>query len=116
MSAEIGGGGPKRVRRHRRRTVRVQVEYVSETGLSSESATTLGAGGLFLETDTALPEGTPLKLRFRLPGGEIEHEIEGRVAWCHEPAAGGASAPGMGVEFIDRVSAERLAAELDELA
>jgi uncharacterized protein (TIGR02266 family) len=103
------------VRAHRRRTVRVLVEYIADGVLCSDPATTLGAGGLFTATESALPEGTSLKLRFRLPGGSGDHEIEGRVAWSHEPAAGGASAPGMGVAFSDPIAAERLALELDAL-
>ena len=50
-----------------------------------------------------------------LPGGSREHEIEGRVVWSHEPAAGGAPAPGMGVTFTDPIAAEQLALELDAL-
>ena len=103
------------VREHRRRTVRVLVEYVAGGVLCSDPATTLGAGGLFIATESALPEGTSLKMRFRLPGGSREHEIEGRVVWSHEPAAGGAPAPGMGVAFTDPIAAEQLALELEAL-
>ena len=86
-------------RRHRRRTVRILVDYSSASGVHCEYATTLGAGGLFIETEQPLPRGTSLKVRFRLPGGEGVHEIEGRVAWAHTPRAGepGGRSPGMGM-------------------
>jgi len=45
-------------RRFRRRTVRVLVEYLSDAGLCRETATTLGAGGLFIESQQPLPKGT----------------------------------------------------------
>jgi len=41
---------PRPTRRFRRRTVRIEVDYQSpEGGLLREYATTLGAGGLFIE-------------------------------------------------------------------
>ena len=102
-------------RRHRRRTVRVLVEIISERGLSVDPATTLGAGGLFIETESPLPEGARMKLRFALPGQDDPHEIEGRVVWRRRPSDPGRHAPGMGIEFTDRVAAARLAKSLEAL-
>jgi uncharacterized protein (TIGR02266 family) len=103
-------------RRYRRRTVRVMVAYTGATGPCVEAATTLGAGGLFIETETPLPEDTRVKLRFRVPGSELEHEIEGRVVWRRPSLARSSYAPGMGIEFTDRGAAARLAQELERLA
>lgn len=100
-------------RRYRRRTVRVLVEHVSDAGLASDPAITLGAGGMFIETESPLPEGATLKLRFRLAGDDREHEIEGRVVWRHRPSDPGAHAPGMGIEFTDRTAAAKLARDLE---
>jgi uncharacterized protein (TIGR02266 family) len=102
-------------RRYRRRTVRVMVEYLSDVGLCSDPATTLGAGGLFIETESPLREGASLKMRFQLPGGSRLHEIEGRVAWRRRPADPGQHAAGMGIEFTDRGAAADLARELETL-
>jgi uncharacterized protein (TIGR02266 family) len=102
-------------RRYRRRTVRVLVEYLSDAGLCCDTATTLGAGGLFIETDHPLPTGSAIKLAFQLPGSDVRHEIEGQVAWAHHPSGKAVGAPGMGVEFSDRVAASRLARELQRL-
>ena len=102
-------------RRYRRRTVRVLVEYVSDAGLCVDPATTLGAGGLFIETDSPLFEHSVLKMRFRLPGGETIHEIEGHVVWRRHPRDPGSYSPGMGIEFSDRAAAAGLARELETL-
>ena len=102
-------------RRYRRRTVRVLVEYLSSAGLCCDTATTLGAGGLFIETETPLPPGSRLKLAFQLPGGDVRHEIEGEVAWSRRPAEAGAGNAGMGIEFSDRAASMRLASELRDL-
>ena len=55
-------------RRWRRRTVSLDVEYVSSEGRTSARATTLGGGGLFVRTDAPLAEESHLRIRFRLPG------------------------------------------------
>ena len=102
-------------RRFRRRTLRVFVEYLCAAGLCCDPATTLGAGGLFVETESPQREGTSLKLRFRLPESELAHEIEGRVVWARRPGSPGGQAPGMGIEFTDRAASARLARELAEL-
>jgi uncharacterized protein (TIGR02266 family) len=102
-------------RRYRRRTVRVLVEYVSDAGLCVDPSTTLGAGGLFIETETPLLEHSALKMRFRLPGSSKTHEIEGRVVWRRRPSDPGSHSPGMGIEFTDPAAAARLARELEML-
>jgi hypothetical protein len=68
---------------------------------------------MFVETEDPLPPGTPLKARFRLPGGERLHEIEGRVAWWQPPVPDATRACGMGITFTDAVAIAALARELD---
>lgn len=105
-------------RRHkRRRSLRVLVDFVSRQGVRCEYATTLGEGGIFVETDSPLPAGAPLRLRFRLPGSERIHEVEGRVTWIREPEAGGDDTrpPGMGIRFTDSVAEAGVARELGDL-
>lgn len=103
-------------RRFRRRTVRILVDYTSSEGVRCDYATTLGAGGLFIETSEPLGRGTVVKLRFRLPEGEHLHEIEGRVCWQRGGRADAVNfAPGMGIQFTDSVAASRVARELEDL-
>jgi uncharacterized protein (TIGR02266 family) len=102
-------------RRFRRRTLRVEVEYAWDEGVRHDYATTLGAGGLFIETEEPLPEGALLKLAFTLPSGELYHEISGVVAWAHEPAVTARGSCGMGVAFKDRTATAKLARDLGQL-
>ena len=102
-------------RRYRRRTVRITVEYLSDTGLQRERATTLGAGGLFIETDSPVAAGSLLKLRFQVSEAGTHHEIEGRVIWSKGVGNPEADAIGMGIEFLDRTAANALAVELENL-
>jgi Tfp pilus assembly protein PilZ len=106
---------PKQTRRYRRRTVRVHVEYDAPGGLQSATATTLGAGGMFVETEEPLDERTPIKVRFQLaPRGQL-HEIEARVVWANRPDDAHTHTRGMGIEFKDRAACALLARELEGL-
>ena len=113
------GSGIKR--RFPRMTVRITVTYDSDGGTETGTATTLGAGGLFIETDQMLERGEHLKLRFRLLEDGRDHEIQGRVSWrTVEPVdyTGGIRGPhnsGFGVQFLDPVGTSLLARELELL-
>jgi uncharacterized protein (TIGR02266 family) len=112
----MSGAARQPSRRYRRRTVRITVEYLSDTGLHCERATTLGAGGLFIETDSPVAAGSMLKLRFQVSEAGAHHEIEGRVIWSKGVGSGEAGATGMGIEFVDRAAANALAVELENLS
>jgi uncharacterized protein (TIGR02266 family) len=108
----------RRHRRFRRRLLRVLVDYTAGGNPCCEYATTLGAGGLFIETEAPLAPGTMLCVRFRVPGSDSLHRIEGRVTWQHradETQAGDLRPSGMGVEFTDARAAAALAHELETL-
>jgi uncharacterized protein (TIGR02266 family) len=108
--------GAPNLRRFRRRTLRVRVEYQLDGALRSEWATTLGAGGMFVETAAPPPVGTRFAVRFRLPSGGVDHALEARVAWIMGESAGAgnpAPSPGMGVAFVDGAATAALAHELD---
>jgi uncharacterized protein (TIGR02266 family) len=102
-------------RRFRRRTTRILVDFLTDAGPRREIATTLGAGGLFVQTEALCRKGTVLKLRFQISDQSKTHEIEGRVVWCNRPAPDAVGAPGMGIEFTDRNATRDLADELDSL-
>jgi uncharacterized protein (TIGR02266 family) len=102
-------------RRYRRQTLRILVDYVWDKGVACDYATTLGAGGMFLETEEPLAQGDILKVRFRLPKGEVLHEVEGRVVWLRESADRlRATAGGAGIRFSDQEAVQRLARELED--
>jgi Tfp pilus assembly protein PilZ len=91
------------------------VEFLSDTGLHRERATTLGAGGLFIETESPVAAGSLLKLRFQLSEAGAHHEIEGRVIWSRGIESRDLGATGMGIEFLNRAEANALAVELENL-
>jgi uncharacterized protein (TIGR02266 family) len=97
--------------------VRLRVEYEAAGLRSTEYATTLGGGGLFIETDAPLPRDTPLIASFRLLEQSGPHRVAGRVVWSHAPDAEGGigRASGMGIEFTDGTAAARVAKDLDAL-
>jgi uncharacterized protein (TIGR02266 family) len=103
-------------RRFRRLTVRIEVEYQThDDGVSREFATTLGAGGLFIESERPLARKSRIKLSFALPGCGRQHEIEGRVVWATYPAGPNEAqrTAGMGIQFTDRVAEAQLARDLE---
>jgi uncharacterized protein (TIGR02266 family) len=108
---------PKTQRRYRRLTIQLEVEYRVGADLWKAQATTLGAGGLFIATRNPFDAGTRLSLRFTLPGGNVEHHLDGRVVWCHAP---GDDPPGqtfgMGIAFDRPAGDPALVAELEALA
>ena len=103
-------------RQFRRQTIRVLVDYRTSEGFHCDYATTLGAGGMFLQTAEAISRGDVLKLRFRLPGYDTLHELEGRVVWVRITGRDGepVAAPGAGVQFVDSTATAQLARELED--
>jgi uncharacterized protein (TIGR02266 family) len=102
-------------RRFPRLTVRVDVRIDTPRGPLEATATTLGAGGLFVATPAPLPARTPVTVRLRLPGEDVEVCFDARVVWCVAPGAGVAS-PGMGLEFENAEARSEHAARLEAWA
>jgi uncharacterized protein (TIGR02266 family) len=109
-----------RQRRYRRLTVRLNVSWLVEDDgrVGAALATTLGAGGLFIATETPLAAGTQLRVRLRLPGSDDDHELAGRVVWANAPSTPGVppSGHGMGISFTDRNAQSRFARDLERHA
>ena len=108
---------PKNTRKHRRMTVRVLVDYQAMGGIHCDYATTLGAGGMFLQTELGLRRGELVKVRFRVPGNELLHELQARVMWHHAGQTGPGSevhTPGVGLQFTDPNATHELARELED--
>jgi uncharacterized protein (TIGR02266 family) len=101
-------------RRYPRLTLRVDVELEAPGYREAATATTLGAGGLFVATQAPLRRHTPLVVRFCLPGEDSELRLDAHVAWAKDPGSDGA--PGMGLAFDDPESRAALAALLERWA
>jgi uncharacterized protein (TIGR02266 family) len=108
---------PKNTRKHRRMTVRMLVDYQAMGGIHCDYATTLGAGGMFLQTELPLRRGDLVKVRFRIPGSELLHDLQARVTWHHEARSepgGEVRTPGVGLQFVDQTATAELARELED--
>ena len=106
-------------REFRRLTLRVMVDYLADGHARCEYATTLGAGGMFVQSEEPLPKGSVLKVRFRVGGDDAELiEMEARVAWSQAPLESGDATrdPGMGLQFTDRAAVAALGRVLEKLA
>lgn len=85
--------------------VRVLVDYESSDTYFYDYSNNLSEGGIYIETDRPLPIGSPITLRFTLPGLDRVFETKGNVAWVYikKPGDEGPPAevlgPGMGIEF-----------------
>ena len=109
----------KNTRKYRRMTVRILVGYQAQGEIHCGDATTLGAGGMFLQTELPMTRGEIVKVRFRIPGGGELHELEARVTWYHaarEEPDGSIRTPGVGLQFTDPSLTAPLARELEDYA
>ncbi len=83
--------------------VRVLVDFESPDTYLYDYSNDLSEGGIFIETENPMPIGTPLTLRFTLPGLDRVFEGKGKVAWLNEgrtaTAIKNSFARGMGVEI-----------------
>ena len=75
----------------------VRVNYQTVDDLFSEFARNINEGGIFIETETQQPVGTPVQLEFKLPGADRPIEVEGRVVRAELDGPDGAR--GVGIEF-----------------
>ena len=100
-------------RRYPRLTLRVEVVLETAAGRSVATATTLGAGGLFVAAPAPLDLHAPLVVRFHLPGDDTELCLRAHVAWNRSAESGSA---GIGVAFDDADARSDLAARLERWA
>lgn len=84
-------------RRHTRIPLALEVSYRSAGAFLVAYTTNLSKGGVFIETEELLPEGTEITLRLAVPG-EASLELVASVAWVSEVSEGGRG-PGMGLRF-----------------
>jgi hypothetical protein len=69
-------------------------------------ATEIGGGGLFLQTDLPIAEGTLLTLRVQLPASST-FTVLGRVVRTVRGGWGQLRKPGLAIQFLDLSSTDR---------
>ncbi len=99
-------------RRHPRLPVRLKVAYRTAGSFLVSYTINLSRGGLFIQTDSPLPEGTPLTLELSLPGRSTPVLLNGHVAWSRRAMED--SPGGMGIAFQGLES--KVGALIDHLA
>lgn len=75
----------------------IPISYRFGNTIATALTLNLSRGGLSIRTTSPLEPGAVVRLKFKLPGGRRELDVEGRVAWCDRRV-------GMGVQF-ERVAA-----------
>ena len=84
-------------RRSGRAPVVVQIEYSTVDALFSDFTRNINEGGIFVETEEAIPLDEKVDLKLRLPGSRDVVHAEGRVVRVEQATA--TSAGGIAVEF-----------------
>jgi len=81
------------------------VRFRSSQDFCDEYAENISRGGIFIRTDTAVPEGTPVVVSLELPESSERVLLEGRVVWCRVQPT-----PGLGIQFssLDEAVVRRL--------
>ena len=89
-------------RRSQRAPVTVRIEYATVDALFSDFTRDINEGGIFVETDEAVPLEEKVELKLRLPGSSEVVHARGRVVRVE--LAGPGSAAGIAIEFdqLDR--------------
>jgi myo-inositol-1(or 4)-monophosphatase len=90
---------PGELRKDPRAPITMQVSYHSSEAFKTDYVQNLSKGGLFIQTTSPLPRGTPLKvvLPFSSPSRVIE--AEGVVTWVQNASHSDHGVSGMGVQF-----------------
>lgn len=97
-------GAERRI--HERFDTTVKVDYASGETFLFAYLTNISEMGIFVRTETPLPIGTRLRLRFHVESGDAL-EFEGVVMWINPVRVSGDNLnPGMGVRF-DNLAAEQ---------
>jgi type IV pilus assembly protein PilZ len=81
------------------------VDCETEDTFLYAAITNISEMGIFVRTESPLPVGTLLVLRFS-PAGAGEFVLDGRVQWLN-PARPGCPNPGMGIRFLGLLPEDR---------
>jgi len=84
------------------------VDYKSEGNYLFDFSYNLGAGGIFINTQSILPRGSVVVMNFTLPETGDKFEVKGEVMWTQEASATSEASSGMGVQFTSLTEDQRL--------
>jgi|GEM_PF-6528279 len=95
-------------RAKKRIPVKMLVDYKSEGNYLFDFSYNLGAGGIFINTQSILPRGSVVVMNFTLPETGDKFEVKGEVMWTQEASATSEASSGMGVQFTSLTEDQRL--------
>lgn len=105
MTEHAGRGADRRV--HARYDTEISVDYSSGENFLFSYITNISKMGIFIRTTDPPARGARLRLRFRLPDGDIL-KLEGEVVWVNPLRPDGDDLnPGVGVRFSNLTPAQR---------
>jgi type IV pilus assembly protein PilZ len=88
--------------------IQLLVDYRSGGNYLFDFCKDLGTGGVFIQTDKPLDQGSNVSLTFTIPDSKETLETSGHVIWVQFPNPSDASVtPGMGVQFDEFTSEQR---------
>jgi type IV pilus assembly protein PilZ len=94
-------------RDHGRAPIELKVDYKKLNSFFADYTKNISKGGTFIKTKKTLPVGTRFLFRLTVPGRPRPFELNGEVV--HASATG--DEPGMGIRFVWKQDAERVAFE-----
>jgi uncharacterized protein (TIGR02266 family) len=90
---------PKK-RNYPRAPISIRIQYQEPLKLTKEGFTAImGGGGVFVDSVSPLPIGTPVRLEFGVPGQPASVEVDGQVVWIRREFDPKGFSPGMGIQF-----------------
>jgi uncharacterized protein (TIGR02266 family) len=83
-------------------SMELQVEYRVKENFVVDLVNDISPGGIFIQTESPLPKGTRVELRFGKlsdPPSNRQVFVEGKVVWNHKSSKDSKKRNGMGIEF-----------------
>ena len=91
----------KDLRKYKRHSVLIKVDYRDVDKFFSDFAENLSRGGMFISTPRPLKPGTSIVLEFSLPDSSIKVKTRGEVMWVRNKPKSHKEKRGMGIKFQD---------------
>ncbi len=93
-------------RQELRAAIELKVEYTRLNTFFHDYTKNISKGGTFIKTERPLPLGTPFVFNLIVPKLNLSLELRGEVRWVGQPQE-----PGMGIRFVYKDEADRLAVQ-----
>ena len=92
--------------------IQLLVDYRSGGNYLFDFCKDLGTGGVFIQTEKPLEQGSSVSLTFTIPDSKETLETTGHVIWVQAPNPDDSSiTPGMGVQFDEFTTDQRKSME-----